>query len=250
MDEFGELKGRSQQQLKAIARVRELLLSGEYKAGERLTELGLADKLGISRTPIRLALSALEREGLLEPIASGGFSVRSFTLEDVYDAIEIRGILEGTAARMAAERPCTREQIAEFGKISKQMQSLMSIDMVDDEFFDVYGEINIRFHELLLEASGSPMLIRTAENIVKLPFVSPSSLLKRCQEGGLSRELLYEGMHQHLSLMEAIIGRQGSRAEALARERAWRARSIMKETFKEAEIAQNSAFVYLFKKRA
>ena len=63
-----------------------------------------SERLGVSRTPLRLALSTLAHEGLLEPLPGGGFVVRSFTRADVSDAIELRGVLEGTAARLAAER--------------------------------------------------------------------------------------------------------------------------------------------------
>src|SRR5438309_5301016 len=87
-----------------VLALRKRILNGEFSPGERLTELGLVSLLQASRTPIRLALERLANEGLLDVIPSGGFRLRSFGLADIRDAIEIRGVLEGTAVRFAAER--------------------------------------------------------------------------------------------------------------------------------------------------
>ena len=92
------------QALKAQLRLRELVLAGELPPGERIAELAIVEKLGMSRTPIRSALMRLEQEGLLEALPGGGYAVRSFSERDVADAIELRGTIEGLAARLAAER--------------------------------------------------------------------------------------------------------------------------------------------------
>src|SRR5215216_2491511 len=92
------------QTARALVNLRELLLRGEFGPGERVSELPLAARLGVSRTPIRLALERLANIGLLDVNAGGGFTVRGFRASDALDAIEIRGVLEGTAARLAAER--------------------------------------------------------------------------------------------------------------------------------------------------
>src|SRR5436305_11447626 len=83
------------QTARAFVRMREMLLRGEVARGDRLSELPLVARLGMSRTPIRLALERLAHIGLLETPATGGFSVREFTLSEVRDAIEVRGVLEG-----------------------------------------------------------------------------------------------------------------------------------------------------------
>src|ERR671924_755438 len=92
------------QTARALLGLRELLLGGEYPPGQRLSELPLVERLGVSRTPLRLALARLEHEGLIEALPAGGYAVRQFTRADIDDAIELRGLLEGTAARFAAER--------------------------------------------------------------------------------------------------------------------------------------------------
>src|SRR5688572_30195727 len=98
----GEASGS--QAVKAQLRLREMILAGELPAGERIAELAIVERLGVSRTPIRAALMRLEQEGLLEGLPNGGYAVRTFSERDVADAIELRGTIEGLAARLAAER--------------------------------------------------------------------------------------------------------------------------------------------------
>ena len=86
----------------ALMSLRSLVLSGEYEASKRLSEVALSERLGISRTPVRQAMDHLVGEGLLERIETGGCRVVRFTIEDIEDAIEFRGVIEGTAARIAA----------------------------------------------------------------------------------------------------------------------------------------------------
>src|SRR5690349_16187332 len=96
---------------RTVLRLREMILRGDFGRGERVSEAPLAARLGASRTPIRLALERLAHEGLLDPYPTGGFIVRRFTLEDVWDSIEVRGVLEGAAARQAAERLTNDEDL-------------------------------------------------------------------------------------------------------------------------------------------
>ena len=100
------------QMTRALLRLRELILNGEFAPGERMSELPLVERLGVSRSPLRLALASLEHEGLLRGLEGGGYAVREFTKTDIRDAIELRGVLEGTAARFAAERGVTRRDLS------------------------------------------------------------------------------------------------------------------------------------------
>src|SRR4030095_10170153 len=84
---------------RAAVRVREMIRGGELPAGARIAELAIVERLGVSRTPIRAALMRLEQEGLLQALPHGGYAVRSFSERDVSDAIELRGTIEGLAAR-------------------------------------------------------------------------------------------------------------------------------------------------------
>ena len=94
------------QTVKAQLALRDLVLRGELSPGERVSELQMVERLGVSRTPVRMALVRLEEEGLLEAIPSGGFAVKTFSEREVFEAIEIRGTLEGLggASRRRARR--------------------------------------------------------------------------------------------------------------------------------------------------
>ena len=92
------------QTVKAQLALRDLVVAGELEPGERVSELQMVERLGVSRTPVRMALVRLEEEGLLEAIPSGGLRRPAFSEREVFEAIEIRGTLEGLAARLAAER--------------------------------------------------------------------------------------------------------------------------------------------------
>jgi GntR family transcriptional regulator, vanillate catabolism transcriptional regulator len=94
----------SSQAVKAQQRLRELILAGQLPRGTRIAEMALVNRLGMSRTPIRAALMRLGEEGLLQSLPGGGYAVRTFSEREVADAIELRGTLEGLAARLAAER--------------------------------------------------------------------------------------------------------------------------------------------------
>src|SRR5438128_4214505 len=112
---------------RAFFLVREMLLRGELARGERISELPLVARLGTSRTPIRLALERLAHIGLLDVLPTGGFAVRGFTLAEARDAIELRGVLEGTAARFAAERLRDDSELHPLSEYCAQMQALEAL---------------------------------------------------------------------------------------------------------------------------
>ena len=224
------------QTVRAQLSLRELLLSGEFPPGTRMSELPLVERLGVSRTPLRLALATLEHEGLLENLEGGGYAVREFTEDDIHDAIELRGVLEGTALRFAAERGATGEQLAEMRELSARMDEAVHKKDVDS-FWD-YVELNSRFHALFLEAAQSPVLERALERIASLPFASPSAFVLAQAELPESWEILVIANDHHKGLIEAIEGREAARAESLAREHARVARRNLEIVMENREVLE------------
>jgi GntR family transcriptional regulator of vanillate catabolism len=202
----------------ALLRLRELIFSGGFAPGERMSELPLVKRLGVSRTPLRLALAELEHEGLLRGLPGGGYVVREFTQGDVRDAIELRGVLEGTAARFAAERGAPARDLRSLRATNDTIKTL--VHRSDYESFERYLQLNERFHARLLKMARSPLLERALEGIVSLPFAGPSAFVLAEAELPASREILIIGHRHHDGLIEAIERRQGARAESLAREHA------------------------------
>ena len=203
---------------RALLRLRELILSGEFAPGERMSELRLVKRLGVSRTPLRLALVALEHEGLLQGLNSRGYVVRQFTKSDISDAIELRGVLEGTAARFAAERGPTPEAIRPLQEISDTIAEC--VHRADYESFERFVDLNERFHAGILRMAESRVLERALEGTISLPFASPSAFVMAQAVLPESRDILITAHRHHLGLIDAIERGQGGRADSLGREHA------------------------------
>lgn len=215
---MAEAQRRQQpQSLKALLGVRDLIFGGQVRPGERLSEIAVAEKLGISRTPIRAALARLEQEGLLELIPSGGYAVRSFTRDEVIDAIELRGVLEGTAARLAAERGVQPAKLRAIKELLRGLDETMA-NRPEDLDFDRYVALNAEFHEALAGLAGSETIRREIERVTQLPFASPSAFLDKQADVLAFRRSLVVGQAQHRAIINAIELREGGRAEAVARE--------------------------------
>ena len=206
------------QAVRAQLRLREMILAGDLPAGSRIAELTLVDKLGVSRTPIRTALMKLEQEGLLESLSNGGYAVRTFTERDVSDAIELRGTLEGLAARFAAERGCASVVLADAKVCLDLVDQLLSTDTLNDEAFSAYVAHNERFHTLLAEMTGSAVLQRELDRVSGLPFASPSGFVISQANSPQARDMLIIAQDQHRQVLSAIEQGHGSRAEAIMRE--------------------------------
>jgi GntR family transcriptional regulator of vanillate catabolism len=220
------------QSLKALMGVRDLVLDGHIRPGERLSEVAIAERLGISRTPIRAALARLEQEGLLELIPSGGFAVRGFAREEVIDAIELRGVLEGTAARLAAERGVPVARMKAIQELVRALDDTVR-DRPQDMDFERYVALNAAFHEALAGLSGSDTIRREIERVTRLPFASPSAFLDKQADVPAFRQSLLVGQAQHKAIVSAIEMREGGRAEALAREHARLARQNLEYVMAE-----------------
>ncbi|MBP1849906.1 GntR family transcriptional regulator [Rhizobium halophytocola] len=204
---------------RSVIELRKKILSGELVGGTRLLEVPLAEELEISRTPLRDALSRLAEEGLLERGRSGGFIVRRFTLADVIDAIELRGVLEGTAARLAAERGIEGPRLNRMLEIVAAVDDCFGSGHADIDF-ERYAEMNAAFHDELARLPQSDVIAREIERAARLPFASPSAFVpERADDMAFTRSL-HVAHAEHKAIVQAIAGREGARAEALAREHA------------------------------
>jgi GntR family transcriptional regulator of vanillate catabolism len=226
------------QTARALLGLRELLFSGEYRPGQRLSELPLVDRLGVSRTPLRLALARLEHEGLIDALPAGGYAVRRFTRADIDDAIELRGVLEGTAARFAAERRPSRRRIERMRRINAEIGAVVHEAAPSFEAFVRYMSLNEAFHARLVDLAASPLVARALEGVVGLPFASPSAALVAVQaELPESREILVVAHSQHRALLDAIEAGEGTRAEAVGREHARMARLNLDVVLRHRDVA-------------
>jgi GntR family transcriptional regulator of vanillate catabolism len=214
----------SSQTARATLLLREMVIDGHFHPGERIKEIPLASSLGVSRIPLRLALERLAHEGLLEVRPTRGFVVQQFSTTDIYDAIELRGALEGTAARLAAERLRDNSNLAALREFSRRMDVLIAKGDLSLASFTSYIELNAKFHAALLDLSGSRILQRVVKQVCSLPFASPSAFLLKQHGTAGSIDPFLVALDHHHSIIDAIANREGMRAETLAREHARLAR--------------------------
>lgn len=139
--------------------LREAILRGDLKPGERLMELQLAEKLGVSRTPIREAIRMLEQEGLAVTMPRRGAEVARMTLKDMEDVLEIREALDELAVRIACAR-ITDEQLKKLSEVKKQFESSTQTGDVKQ-----IAEADVSFHDVIYEATGNPKLVTLLNNL-------------------------------------------------------------------------------------
>ena len=204
-----------------VAALRNLIVSGRYKAGERLAEAPLSEELGVSRTPVRLAVRTLEHEGLLERSGSRGYAVRAFSEADVRCAVEVRGALEGLAARRLAERGMSSEVRARLAACLDDGERVLAKGRLDADDFGEWSRINETFHRTIAGATDSRVVADAIERNNRLPFASSDSFT--VDLGALDKE--YEKLRvaqlQHRLVFEALEGGEAARVEGLMREHAY-----------------------------
>jgi DNA-binding GntR family transcriptional regulator len=140
----------------AYERIRGLVLSGELAPGVRLGQVELAERFGISRTPVREALRRLAGEGLVDPLSNRGFRVADLGLDAVMRRLEVRAILEPGIARLAAERRSARDLGRLRGAISREERARSGISTHD---------ASRDFHVALARATGNDELVRVLESL-------------------------------------------------------------------------------------
>lgn len=192
-------KGTASLEAKVYSELQDAILMGSFKKGEALTELALSEKLGVSRTPVRGALSRLSEEGLVELIPNRGAVVVGITKEDLVDIYRIRMRLEGLASAMAAEKITDKEkkELIETAELSE-----FYIKKNDGEHIK---ELDTQFHQTIYKACGSRMLEKVLSDLHrnikayrKVSLTSPVRAKKSAEE--------------HHQILNAII--RGDAAEA------------------------------------
>ena len=139
--------------------LREAILKGELKPGERLMELQLASKLGVSRTPIREAIRMLEQEGLAVTIPRKGAEVAKMTEKDMEDVLEIREALDELAAKIACNK-ITEEQLKRLNEIKEEFEDSTRTNEVKR-----IAEADVSFHDVIYDATGNPKLVNMLNNL-------------------------------------------------------------------------------------
>ena len=198
-------------------RIRELIVEGALPPGARVAEAAIAERLGVSRTPVRNALPALASEGLLEPAGKRGFAVRNFTVEDSYRATEIRCVLEGYAARELASREDRGPIVAQLRETIGEGDKIFAKGHVVKDDEDAYATMNRRFHDLIVGGARDPLLSDLIHRVYSVPFVAPNVVAFKRIPLEEIYPILMSGHHQHHAIVDAIEEGQADLAETLMR---------------------------------
>ncbi|WP_122584559.1 GntR family transcriptional regulator [Pseudomonas viridiflava] len=203
-----------------LVSLRKMIASGELAAGERLMEVPTAERFGVSRMPVRMAFRTLEQEGLLVPFGGRGFQVRSISPHEIAGAVEVRGVLEGLAARQMAEIGVSQQARDELETCLVQGDALFAKGFVTEDDLEVYHDLNMHLHRVIVEGSGNPAIADALARNDHLPFASVTALA--VDRNDLVREFRrFNFAHmQHHAVVDALINGQSARAEAIMREHA------------------------------
>ncbi|NLY55128.1 MAG: GntR family transcriptional regulator [Firmicutes bacterium] len=201
--------------------LREAIITGKLRPGERLMEVQLAEELGVSRTPVREAIRKLELEGLVLMIPRRGAYVAEISMKDIADVFEIRAALEGLAAQLAAER-CTPEEIENLER------SLVQIN-VSAERGDIHAgiEYDTTFHDQLVAASHNNRLIQMVANL--------REQVQRFRSTSLAHPgRMKVAWEEHKKIVEAIAQGDGELARQLAHEHIANAEKSLMDAIRES----------------
>jgi DNA-binding GntR family transcriptional regulator len=195
---------------KAYVALRNVIVSSDIyrsRTDIRLDERQLAQDFGISRTPVREAMAQLEREGFVRSVPRRGVYVVRKTKEEVIEMITAWAALESMAARLITERASDAD-IAGL----RRMFATFEDDKLHAKL-DEYSEVNINFHQTIIELSGNQVLIRLAENLF-----THMRMIRRETIGEEDR--VDRSIRDHMNIIQALEARDTERAEDLVRQHA------------------------------
>ena len=182
--------------------LRQAILRGELKPGERLMEIQLANKLGVSRTPIREAIRKLELEGLVLMIPRKGAEVAEITEKNMLDVLEVRRALEELAVKLACER-ITEEEIQELKDAADAFQKILSAKDITK-----IAEADEAFHDVIFKSTGNDRLIQLLNSLREQMYRYRLEYLKR-------EEYHPQLLEEHQQIIDRITRKDQSEAAEL-----------------------------------
>lgn len=203
-----------------VSSLRQMIREGQFQQGEQLKEVHISEKLGVSRTPVRLAFRTLEQEGLLEKVGRQGFTVRQFSRDDVICGLEIRGALEGLAARRLTEAGLTKTTRQAFVDCLRESQQIVTTTAPDADTLLRWSAVNQQFHSLIIDGAGSRTVADAIARNNHLPFASSDSITLDMDHIDNEFRKIQMAHLQHQLIFQAIDAGEGARAEMLMREHA------------------------------
>lgn len=205
---------------RVLAALRRMIIDGTLAEGAKISEVIAADMFGVSRTPARLALRALEVEGLIRKREGRGFTVAEFNLGEIKQACEVRGVLEGLAAGTMAKTGIPEAVSARLHDAVDAMARALESGVEPSRIALRYQDGNVAFHETIMQECGNPYVAFTFSRMETLPMIKLGTVVfsQENAEGDLMRLRL--GNMQHMLILDAIEKGDAQRAESMMREHA------------------------------
>ncbi len=185
--------------------LKKAIIRGDIAPGNRLVESRIAATMDISRTPVREAIHKLEREGLIEKLPRGGFSVLGLSRENIEETFGIRSVLESYAARLATERH-REEDLLPLEKKIREFQRCLDSGRTEN-----LARINTEFHNLLYALSQSPKLIKMISDLMDQIYRFRKILMT-------VENMPRAGNEDHSMMLRAMRDRDLARVESLVKE--------------------------------
>jgi DNA-binding GntR family transcriptional regulator len=201
------------------------IVRGKISSGEWLVESHIAETLGISRTPVREAIHKLEREGLIERQARGGFTVLGLKRDDIEETFGIRSVLEGYAARLTT----VRHEAQELEKLEDKIDEFQNA--LDRKKMNLLPAINTEFHDLLYSLSKSPKLINMINGLRDQIYRYRQMILKEKKFASTSNL-------DHKKMLKYIRKRDAEGAERLVRDHILRGQEMVLKEYDRQRLAK------------
>lgn len=195
----------------AYSQVRKMILSGELAPGARVTVRPLADQFGVSPTPIRAALAALQRQGLLEIQEHRGYFVPRLGREDMLEIYELREAIDGIASRRAARSDSREGLLVELEDLLVQQRRCVAIGDID-----AYGELDVIFHRAIWRGSGNRRLVSVSDNLLGQVRIGNNVSARAPGRPGAA-------LQEHAAIVEALRNGEAKAAERATRHHVRRA---------------------------
>lgn len=200
--------------------LREAILKGELKPGERLMELQLASKLGVSRTPIREAIRMLEQEGLAVTVPRKGAEVAKMTEKDMEDVLQIREALDELAVSVACEK-ITEEELEKLHDAMVEFQQASQTKNIKR-----VAEADVLFHDIIYQATGNPKLVSMLNHLreqiyrYRVEYLKDEKIYPALMQ---EHELIVEGLRERnkekvTKVMQAHVENQAAAVKEMIRE--------------------------------
>lgn len=195
----------------AAQKLREAILSGELRPGAKIHQNQIAEQLGVSRTPLRTALSMLMESNLVVYESNKGFKVREFSADHIRQAFIVRAELEGLACQLAAKN-MTDARAEQLYNLTLEGDRLLANEKLLPEHQSAYRQMNVCFHTNIIEYSHNTLLREMIDRVHNVPLISDRVIIWQ------SRDIFIRTHDDHHRIARALAHGDGARAKALMHE--------------------------------